>query len=147
MLSYGANAQIKVPEVPGDDNMLDDSIEYAIGENRVAEYPGPPWFHWHKKGGHLGYQVQHQGKLVQCPYIHYAVLHSILYKMGTEGADCQRFAREVFTSPQSPVEAPGVKASDLDIFTRDVPFKFMVDQALERLGDPGTLAEVVLPPL
>jgi hypothetical protein len=45
MLSYGTDAQIEVPEVSADDNMLDNLMEYAVGENRAAEHPGPPWFH------------------------------------------------------------------------------------------------------
>jgi len=40
------------------------------------------------------------------------------------------------------VEAPGVEDNDLDIFTKDIPFNFTVEQALEKLDDPSMLAEV-----
>jgi hypothetical protein len=62
--------------------------------------------------------------------------------METEGVKCQQFVREVFTSPQSPVEALGIEDTNLSIFTRDALFNFIVEQALEKLSDPGTLAEV-----
>jgi hypothetical protein len=44
--------------------------------------------------------------------------------------------------PQPPVKALGVSDDDLDIFTKDVPFNFTVEQALEQLDDPGALAKV-----
>ncbi len=126
----------------GGDEAPEETVEYALRNDKTIGHPGPPWFHWHERGGHLEYQVQHQGKLVQCPYIRYMVHHRVPYEMGTEGTSCQRFAREVFVGPQSPVEAPGVEDNDLDIFTRDIPFNFAVEQALEKLDDPSALAEV-----
>ena len=79
---------------------------------------------------------------MQCPYIYYMVHYKVPYKMGTEGANCQQFAREVFVGPQSLVEALGVEDNDLDIFTRDILFNFTVEQALEKLDDLSALAEV-----
>jgi hypothetical protein len=48
----------------------------------------------------------------------------------------------MYAYPQPPVEAPSINDSDLEIFTRDMPFNFTIKQALERLDDPGVLAKV-----
>ena len=40
------------------------------------------------------------------------------------------------------MEAPGVANDDLEIFMCDMPFNFVVKQALDWLNDPGVLAEV-----
>jgi hypothetical protein len=62
--------------------------------------------------------------------------------MGTEGAESYQFARELYAYPRPPVDAPNADDRDLDIFTQDVPFNFATKQALDRLDDPGALAEV-----
>jgi hypothetical protein len=36
----------------------------------------------------------------------------------------------------------GVNDRDLELFVKDVPFNFAVDQAVESLGDLGVLAKV-----
>jgi len=62
--------------------------------------------------------------------------------MGTEGRGQHQFTRELYACPQLPIEGSYVDNNDLDIFTRDTPFNFAVEQALERLEDLGMLAEV-----
>jgi len=111
-------------------------------EEAATSYPGPPWFRWHGGDGLLGYQVLHQGRDFQCPYLHYKVHHRVLFEVGMEGNGHQQFVREVFAHPRQPVAAPTVEDNDLEIFTQDVPFNFAVEQALDKLEDPGALAEV-----
>jgi len=62
--------------------------------------------------------------------------------MGTEGINCQQFTWELFACPWPCVEALNVSDHDLNIFTQDIPFNFVAKQALERLDNPGALAEV-----
>ena len=100
-------------------------------QDTTDNHPGPPWFRWQEGKGYLGYQVAHQGKVIQCPYIRYRVVHGIPYEMGTKGSGQQQFARKVYACPQLPVEAPGVSDNNLKIFTKDVPFNFATEQALE----------------
>jgi len=59
-----------------------------------------------------------------------------------EGNGHQQFVREVFAHPRQPVAAPTVEDNDLEIFTQDIPFNFVVEQALDKLEDPGVLAKV-----
>jgi hypothetical protein len=110
--------------------------------NVGANHPGLLWFHWHAGSGHPGYQVQHQGWTVQCPYLHYEVHNGIPYEMGTEGVGTVQFAQELYAELQPPVEVLGVDDRDLEIFVKDVLFNFASKQALESLGDPSVLAEV-----
>jgi hypothetical protein len=62
--------------------------------------------------------------------------------MGTEGVGGQQFTRELYAGPRAPMEVPNVNNKDLEIFVRDLPFNFAVEQALESLDDLGALAEV-----
>jgi hypothetical protein len=62
--------------------------------------------------------------------------------LGTEGAGQKQFVWEVYAKKQSALEVLDVEDDDLEIFTKDIPFNFAVDQALESLDDPGVLAEV-----
>jgi hypothetical protein len=62
--------------------------------------------------------------------------------MGIEGNRHQQFARKVFAHLYQPVTALVVKDNDLEIFTQDVPFNFMMEQALDRMEDLGGLAKV-----
>ncbi len=62
--------------------------------------------------------------------------------MGTEGLSGQQFMREVYASPQLPVDVSGINDKDLDLFTRDSPFNLSLKQALECLENPSALAEV-----
>jgi hypothetical protein len=119
----------------------------GMGNNKsvqdvISSHPGPPWFRWQEGRGYLEYQVIHQGKVIQCPYIHYGVVHRILYEMGMKRSRQQQFAREVYVCPQPPVKALGVSDDNLDIFTKDVLFNFAVEQALEQLDNPEALAKV-----
>src|SRR6266851_3856463 len=111
-------------------------------EEAATSYPGPPWFRWHGGDGLLGYQVLHQGRDFQCPYLHYKVHHRVLFEVGMEGNGHQQFVREVFAHPRQPVAAPTVEDNDLEIFIQDIPFNFAVKQALDKLEDPGALAKV-----
>ena len=79
--------------------------------------------------------------LIVPTYLHYRVYNSVLYKMGTEGVSKTQFAREVYTSPQPPLEV-NVDDHNLNLFVRDVPFNFALEQALDKLEDPGVLTEV-----
>jgi hypothetical protein len=110
--------------------------------NFEANHPGLPWFRWHASSGHSGYQVQHQGWTIQCPYLRYEVHNRIPYEMGTEGARATQFTQEWFAEPQPLLEVSEVDDRDLEIFVKDVPFNFAFKQALESLGDPGVLAKV-----
>jgi hypothetical protein len=105
-------------------------------------HPGAPWFCWTEGSGHSGYQVMHNEQSIQCQYLRYGVYDSVLYEMGTKGAGEPQFAWEVCSVPHLPLEVPGVDDRDLDLFVKDVPFNFAIEQALESLGDPGALAEV-----
>ena len=62
--------------------------------------------------------------------------------MGTKGVGNTQFAREIYTSPCPLLNIADIDDKDLDIFIRDSPFNFTLKQALEKLEDPGTLAEV-----
>jgi len=62
--------------------------------------------------------------------------------MGTEGVRNTQFAREIYASPHPPLDVTDIDNKDLDIFIRGSPFNFMLEQALEKLEDPGTLAKV-----
>jgi hypothetical protein len=42
----------------------------------------------------------------------------------------------------APLEIPGVDDRELNLFIKDVPFNFALEQALASLQDPGVLAEV-----
>ena len=66
----------------------------------------------------------------------------IPYKLGTEGAGQQQFARELFAGSRRAINVPGVSDKDLKIFTQDLPFNFTLEQALDSLDDPGALAKV-----
>jgi hypothetical protein len=61
--------------------------------------------------------------------------------MGTEGTSETQFAREVYASPQ-PLLETNMDDADLDLFVKDVPFNFALEQALDKLEDPSVLAEV-----
>jgi hypothetical protein len=63
--------------------------------------------------------------------------------MGTKGAGELQFTQEICSVPRPPLKVPGVNDRDLNLFIKDIPFNFAVEQALESLGDPGVLAEVV----
>ena len=76
------------------------------------------------------------------PYLRYKVHHRVSFKVRMEGNGHQQFAREVFAHLRQPVAAPAVEDNNLKIFTQDVPFNFAVEQALDKLEDPGALAEV-----
>ena len=123
--------------------MLPDTPANGVdNEKAAASYLEPPWFCWREGDGLLGYQVLHQGRDFQCPYLRYKVHHGVPFEVGTEGNGHQQFAREVFAHLRQLVAAPTVKDNNLKIFTQDVPFNFMVEQALDKLEDPGVLAEV-----
>jgi len=70
------------------------------------------------------------------------VYDGIPYKLGTEGAGQQQFARELFAGSRRAINVPGVSDKDLKIFTQDLPFNFTLEQALDSLDDPGALAKV-----
>jgi len=53
------------------------------------------------------------------------------------------FAHKLYAYLQTPLEVLGVDNAKLDLFVKDVPFNFRLEQALESLGDLGMLAEVV----
>jgi len=62
--------------------------------------------------------------------------------MGTKGVRNTQFAREIYASPRPPLNVTNINDKDLNIFIRDSPFNFTLEQALEKLEDPSTLAEV-----
>jgi hypothetical protein len=105
-------------------------------------HPDALWFHWTEGSGHSGYQVMHKGRSIQCQYLRYGVYDGVPYGIGTEGVDEPQFAWEICSVPRLPLEVPGVNDQDLNLFVKDIPFNFAVEQALESLGDPGALAEV-----
>lgn len=137
--------------LPSSDGKRDKGIQTSAGGKdrqttlravKVGKHPGAPWFKWDERTGHPGYQVIDRGQIVQCPYVRYGVYQGMPYEMGTEGEGNPQFARELFACPRLPVDAPGVDDRDLTIFSQDLPFNFAAEQALERLEDPGVLAEV-----
>jgi hypothetical protein len=62
--------------------------------------------------------------------------------MGTKGVGRPQFMREIYTNSYSLLNIEGINDEDLDMFTRDSPCNFALEQGLEALDDPGVLAEV-----
>ena len=114
----------------------------SVEDTEVTSHPGSPWFRWHVESRRLEFRVWYQGKIVSCKFLHYRVEGEVMYKMGTEGKDQQQFQWELHACLQPELEGSTVNNKDLNIFIRDSPFNFAVEQALEQLGDPGVLADV-----
>jgi hypothetical protein len=72
------------------------------------------------------YQIEHQGQIIHCPYIHYGVFNGVPYEMGTAGIGNTKFAREIFASPHPVLNITGIDDKDLNIFVRDSLFNFML---------------------
>lgn len=106
------------------------------------QHPGPPWFRWFAESGRPPFRVWYKDKIINCTYLRYKVEGGITYEMGTEGEGQQEFQREIRACPQTGSEDPTVNEGDIEFLTRDLPFNFAIEQALERLGDPGLLADV-----
>jgi len=66
-----------------------------------------------------------------------------VYKIGTKGAGQLQFSQEVYLVLQLPLKILGVDNWDLELFVKDIPFNFIIKQAMESLGDLGILAKVV----
>ncbi len=58
-------------EIPRGNNEVisQDDKRNMIIKDALTNHPGPPWFRWYEGSEHLGYQVMHGGKTIQCPYI------------------------------------------------------------------------------
>ena len=132
----------KGTRMPNNKEIRDTFSETTMRADKTGPHPGLPWFKWDEKSGHPGYRAVDQGRVIQCPYIWYGVHQGVPYEMGTEGAESYQFARELYAYPRPLVDAPNANDRDLDIFTQDVPFNFAAEQVLDRLDDPGALAEV-----
>jgi hypothetical protein len=83
-LSSSTNGNNMEPGGMGNDKSAQDVI---------GSHLGPLWFRWQEGRGYLRYQVVHQGKVIQCPYICYGVVHRIPYEMGMKGSRQQQFTR------------------------------------------------------
>lgn len=79
---------------------------------------------------------------MQCPYIRYGVYDGTPYELGTEGVGGLQFARKMYAEPQDAFSGARVDDTDLEIFVKDTPFNYAIEQALDHLSDPGVLAEV-----
>ena len=63
------------------------------------------------------------------------------FQLGTEGIGHLQFAQEMYSNPQPPLQILGVNNKDIELFVRDLPFNFALEQALQNLGDAGVLAK------
>lgn len=117
-------------------------IEARDEGQELSTHPGPPWFRWSPEGSHPEYEVRPAGRDAPCHYIRYGVYNGLPYALGTDGVGQPHFSRELQARPRSRLEVSGVDDRELDLFVKDVPFNFPLEQALESLDDPGALAEV-----
>ena len=132
----------KSEEEVGEVTLADIEDHSDEGQAMAHGHPGAPWFQWQLEGGQPGYEIQHDSHTFHCPYIHYGVYNGIPYELGTEGIGQPQFAHEMHVRPQSPFDTSQMEDKELDLFVKDVPFNFALEQALESLDDLGVLAEV-----
>ena len=80
--------------------------------------------------------------MVQCPYIHYSVYDGTPFELRMEGVGGLQFAQKIYTELQDAIDFARIDNTNLEIFVKDMPFNYTVEQALDHLNDPGVLAEV-----
>ena len=86
--------------------------------------------------------MQPEGQDTPCPYLRYGVCNSLFYALGTNGVRQPYFSHELQACPHSCLEVSGVDDQELDLFVKDVPFNFPLEQTLKSLNDPDALVEV-----
>ena len=118
-------------------------VDQNLPKDLEAAHPGPPFFHVTDISGHPPYDTIINGEQRRLPYVGCRELNGNVLQLGTDGFDRPLYAHEVHMDSAPFNEQWGVNGpEDFDLLAKDLMLNFVVNQALDRINNPGLTCEV-----